>query len=195
MNEGPAVTLAELARRTLERLPTRERRIVPPGPLIQAAVLVPLVERGDAHILFAKRTDRVAHHRGQISFPGGTLAPEDASLEGTALRECEEEIGLAPAAVEVLGALDDTETVATRFVITPFVGLIRGPVAFRPDGREIEKVIEVPLSALLGRDAFRVEQWERDGVRRPVYFFEYQGETIWGATARILKQYLDLIAA
>jgi 8-oxo-dGTP pyrophosphatase MutT (NUDIX family) len=195
VNEIRAVTIAELLRRTRERLPARERRVVAPGPLIAAAVLVPLLQRDDAHIVFAKRTERVAHHRGQISFPGGTLAPADPSLEATALRECEEEIGLPAAAVEVLGALDDTETVATRFVITPFVGLIREPIAFRPDGREIERVIEVPLSALLGRDAFRVEEWVRDGVRRSVYFFEYRGETIWGATARILKQYLDLIAA
>jgi hypothetical protein len=75
------------------------------------------------------------------------------------------------------------------------VGRIRAPVAFQPDGHEIEKVIEVPLDALLADGSFRVEEWERDGVRRPVYFFDYHGETIWGATARILKQYLDLIRA
>lgn len=188
------MTAAELARLTRERLPARARRVVGEGPLVRAAVLLPILDRGQAHIVFAKRTERVGHHKGQIAFPGGTVDPGDASPAAAALRECEEEIALPPAAVEILGALDDTETFATQFVITPFVGLIRQPVAFQPDGREIEQVIEVPVAALLEAGTFRVEEWERDGVRRPVYFFDYRGETIWGATARILKQYLDLVA-
>jgi 8-oxo-dGTP pyrophosphatase MutT (NUDIX family) len=188
------VTLDDLARLTRQRLPARQRRVVAQGSLIQAAVLLPLLDRGEAHIVFVKRSDRVGTHKGQISFPGGTVDPGDASVEAAALRECEEEIGLPPAAVEVLGALDDTETFATRFVITPFVGLIREPVALEPDGHEIDKVIEVPVAALLEVGSFRVEEWERDGVRRPVYFFDYEGETIWGATARILKEYLDLVS-
>jgi 8-oxo-dGTP pyrophosphatase MutT (NUDIX family) len=187
------VTVDQLLRVTRERLPARARRVVSEGSLIQAAVLLPILDRGEAHIVFAKRTERVAHHRGQIAFPGGTVAPGDPSIAAAALRECEEEIGLPRTAVELLGALDDTETFATQFVITPFVGLITKPVAFQPDGREIEKVIEVPVAALLRAGTFRVEEWERDGVRRPVYFFDYEGETIWGATARILKQYLDLV--
>jgi 8-oxo-dGTP pyrophosphatase MutT (NUDIX family) len=189
------VTLEELVRMTRERLPGRPRRVVTEGALVQAAVLLPILDRGEAHIVFAKRTEGVAHHRGQIAFPGGTVAPGDPSVAAAALRECEEEIGLPRAAVELLGALDDTETFATQFVITPFVGLITRPVAFQPDGREIEKVIEVPVGALLEAGRFRVEEWERAGVRRPVYFFDYEGETIWGATARILKQYLDLVRA
>jgi 8-oxo-dGTP pyrophosphatase MutT (NUDIX family) len=188
------MTVDQLVRLTRARLSARERRVTPRGPLVPAAVLVPILDRGEACILFAKRTEMVGHHRGQVSFPGGTVDPEDASYEAAALRECEEEIGLPRAAVEVLGALDDTETVATRFVITPFVGLVREPVAFRADGREIEKVIEAPLAALLAPGNFRVEQWQRDGVRRPVYFYEVGGETIWGATARILKAYLDLVS-
>jgi 8-oxo-dGTP pyrophosphatase MutT (NUDIX family) len=189
------VTVDELARRTRQRLAARQRRIVPKGPLVQAAVLVPILERGEGRIVFAKRTDRVGTHKGQISFPGGVVGARDVSFAAAALRECEEEIGLPPAAVELLGALDDTETFATQFVITPFVGVIRRPVIFRPDGREIEKVIEVPVESLLDDGNFRVEEWERDGVRRPVYFFDYHGETIWCATARILKGYLDLVRA
>ena len=178
---------------TRARLGARRRRVVPPGPLVRAAVLVPIVDRGEAVLVFAQRTDRVGHHKGQISFPGGVVRPDDPSLLATALRECEEEIGLAPQAVEALGTLDDTETVATQFVITPFVGLIGDPPAWRPDGEEIEKVIEVPLAALLEDGSFRVETWERAGGTRSVYFFDYQGETIWGATARILKHYLELV--
>jgi hypothetical protein len=78
-------------------------------------------------------------------------------------------------------------------VITPFVGLVREPPAWQPDGEEIEKVIEVPFAALIEEGSFRVEVWSRDGVERPVYFFDYEGETIWGATARILVHYLDLV--
>jgi len=187
------MTLDELVTLTRARLHGRARREVPPGPLIRAAVLVPIIDRGEPWLLFAKRTERVGHHKGQISFPGGVVRPDDPSLLAAALRECEEEIGLAPQAVEALGTLDDTETVATQFVITPFVGLIGDPPAWRPDGEEIEKVIEVPLAALLEDGSFRVETWERAGGTRSVYFFDYEGETIWGATARILKQYLELV--
>ncbi|MBI2154239.1 MAG: CoA pyrophosphatase, partial [Candidatus Rokubacteria bacterium] len=107
--------------------------------------------------------------------------------------EAEEEIGLPASAVEILGTLDDTETRATRFVITPFVGVIRKPVRYRPDGKEIEQVLEMPLDALLDPANFRVEIWERADHTSPVYFYEYRGVTIWGATARILKQFLDLV--
>ena len=100
----------------------------------------------------------------------------------------------AGSTVEPLGMLDDTETFATNFVITPWIGVIREPVVWRPDGAEIERVIEVPFAALTAPGGLRVEQWERDGVRRPVYFFDYRGDTIWGATARIVKHYLDLVA-
>jgi len=187
------VTLDELVAATRARLGARTRRVVGAGALVQAAVLVPLVDRGEPYVVFAKRTEFVGTHKGQISFPGGTLDPTDASLLDAALRECEEEIGLPREAVEPLGALDDQETFATHFVITPWVGVVRERVPWRPDGAEIEKVIEVPFATLRERASFRVEHWERDGVVRPVYFFEHQGETIWGATARILKGYLDLL--
>ena len=182
-----------LAARTRVRLRDRPRRVVPPGPLIRAAVLVPIIDRGEAHLVFAQRSDRVGQHAGQISFPGGRIDPEDADDLQAALREAHEEVALPPTSVEPLGMLDDTETFATQYVITPWVGLVRGAVAWQPDGHEIERVIEVPVRALLERGCFRVEQWERAGVVREVYFYEYQDTTIWGATARILKQYLDLV--
>ena len=187
--------VSELADLTRRRLGARQRRVVPNGPLIKAAVLVPIVDRGEPTIVFTKRTERVGHHKGQISFPGGVVDPTDASLLDAALRECEEEIALPRSIVEPLGALDDTETVATDFVITPFVGLVRRPVAWRPDGEEIERVIEVPFAALIAEGSFRVEMLERNGVERPVYFFDYGGDTIWGATARILTHYLNLLKA
>ncbi|HSE93993.1 MAG TPA: CoA pyrophosphatase [Methylomirabilota bacterium] len=187
------MTIDELAAITRARLAERRRRVVDSGHLISAAVLVPIVDRGEPHLVFAKRSERVGHHKGQISFPGGTVCEADRTFLDCALRECEEEIGLPPASVEALGTLDDTETVATQFVITPFVGRVEPPTAWRPDGGEIEKVIEVPWAALVDRRTFREEIWERNGVRRPVYFYDWQGETIWGATARILKHYIDLV--
>jgi 8-oxo-dGTP pyrophosphatase MutT (NUDIX family) len=185
--------VSDLVALTRERLARRQRRVVPRGPLVQAAVLVPIVDRGEACLVFGKRTETVGRHRGQIAFPGGAVDPGDVTLLDTALRESEEEIGLPRSAVESLGVLDDTETFATQFVITPFVALVRPPVAWLPDGHEIEKVIEVPFEDLVEEGRFRVEHWERDGVTRPVYFFEHQGETIWGATARILMQYLEVL--
>ena len=182
-----------LADITRQRLGARQRRIAPDGPLIKAAVLLPIIDRGEPMILFTKRTDRVGSHKGQISFPGGVVEATDASLLEAALRECEEEIALPRAAVEPLGALDDVETVATSFVITPFVGLVREPVAWQPDGEETERVIEVPYAALIEEGSFRVEMAVRDGITRPVYYFDYNGDTIWGATARILVHYLDLL--
>jgi 8-oxo-dGTP pyrophosphatase MutT (NUDIX family) len=187
------VTVEALVELTRARLAARVRRIVPAGPLIQAAVLIPIIDRGEPYLVFAKRTEQVSHHRGQISFPGGRVAPADASFLDAALREAWEEIGLPPASVEPLGVLDDQETFATNFVITPCVGVVREPVAWRPDGSEIERVIEVPFGALAESHAFRVEHWERDGTSRPVWFFDHEGETIWGATARILRGYLDVL--
>ena len=187
------LTFVELTARTRARLATHARRVLPDGVLVRAAVLVPLVDRGEPCLVFAKRTELVGSHKGQISFPGGRVEIADAGLLEAALRESEEEIGLPAHAVEPLGALDDTETVATQYVITPWVGAVRAPVAWRPDGGEIEKVIEVPLAALADPSTFRVEHRTRDGVTRPVYFYEWRGETIWGATARIVKQYLDVV--
>jgi 8-oxo-dGTP pyrophosphatase MutT (NUDIX family) len=181
-----------LAARTRARLIDRPRRVVPPGPLIRAAVLVPIVDRGEAHLVFIQRSDRV-QHAGQISFPGGRIDPDDADDLHAALREAHEEVALPPTSVEPLGVLDDTETFATQYVITPWVGLVHGAVAWQPDAHEVDRVIEVPVGALLARGCFRVEQWERAGIVRDVYFYDYGDTTIWGATARILKQYLDIV--
>ena len=184
----------EAVRKKVEAaLADRRRRVVDSESLIPAAVLLLLTNRRGPHVVFAKRTQDVTHHKGQFSFPGGIVETWDGSRLETALREAQEEIGLPPSAVDILGTLDDTETRATQFVITPFVGMISQPVSYTPDGKEIERVLEVPLAALLDPAIFRVEMWERDGEIHPVYFYEYNGETIWGATARILKQFLDLV--
>lgn len=189
------MTTADLVALTRARLAARERRTVVGGPLVKAAVLVPIVDRGGSPALvFTKRTDTVGTHRGQISFPGGRVDPDDAGFLEAALRETEEEIGLPATTVEPLGALDDTETVATQFIITPWVGLVREPIAWRPDGHEIERVIEVPFARLADPAGVRVEHRELGGVLREMYFWDLEGgDVVWGATARILKHYLDLL--
>jgi 8-oxo-dGTP pyrophosphatase MutT (NUDIX family) len=189
------VELEALRRRLDAALSRRPRRSLDRSDLLSAAVLVPVTaHRGAPYLLFTKKTATVPHHKGQFSFPGGIVETRDASRVETALREAWEEIRLPPEAVEVLGLLDDTETRATPFVITPVVGLVREPVEFRPDGREIERVIEVPLATLRDPAIFSTEIWERDGVPHPVHFYRVsRDDVIWGATARILKQFLDLL--
>jgi len=173
---------------------SRPRQVVDRPDLVSAAVLVPITDRGEPHLLFAKKTDSVPHHRGQFSFPGGVVEQGDASRVETALREAWDEIRLPASAVEVLGLLDDTETRATPFVITPVVGIVTEPVDFVPDGREIERVLEVPLSVLRDPAVFHTETWDRNGESHTVHFYQVSPEdVIWGATARIVNQFLALI--
>jgi 8-oxo-dGTP pyrophosphatase MutT (NUDIX family) len=145
-------------------------------------------------VLFTKKSASVPHHKGQFSFPGGIVEQRDGSRVETALREAWEEIRLPAEAVEVLGLLDDTETRATPFIITPVVGIVTDRVEFVPDGREIERVIEVPLATLSDPAIFHAEVWTRDGTPHDVYFYQVSAEdVVWGATARIVKQFLEVL--
>ena len=160
----------------------------------RAAVLIPLFKKnGEYHILFTRRTDKVEHHKGQISFPGGRQDKEDKDLLATALREAREEMGIEEKHVRILGELDDICTVSTDFCVSPFVALLPYPYPYKVNRQEIEEVIEAPLSGLLDSRRFRQELFEKDGQAFPVYFYQHQGHTIWGATAKILKQLLDLL--
>lgn len=185
----------EAVRRRLDAALSRRPRVaLDRSDLISAAVLVPITDRDGPHVLFTKKTASVPHHKGQFSFPGGVVETRDGSRVETALREAWEEIRLPAEAVEVLGLLDDTETRATNFVITPVVGIVRDPVEFRPDGREIERVIEVPLATLRDPTIFHTEIWERNGEPHSVLFYRVSPEdVVWGATARILSQFLALL--
>ena len=185
----------ETLRRRLDAALSRHPRLaLDRSDLVSAAVLLPITDHGGPHILFTKKSESVPHHKGQFSFPGGICEERDASRVETALREAWEEARIPSEAVEVLGLLDDTMTRATPFVITPVVGIVRGPVEFKPDGREIERVIEVPLELLRDPSIFRTEIWERSGEPHTVHFYQVSVEdVVWGATARILKQFLELV--
>jgi len=176
-----------------QALSQRRKQAITDPSRIPAAVLVPIYEKeGEYYILFIKRSEWVEKHKGEISFPGGVHEASDKSLLDTALRECAEEIGLAPEAVEILGELDDELSVKTNYVISPFVALIPWPYQFKVDGRETEEIIEAPLSALWNRG--HSHQVIRDGERVTTYCYHYQGRVIWGATARILNKFLDIFA-
>jgi 8-oxo-dGTP pyrophosphatase MutT (NUDIX family) len=175
-------------------LNTRERRIIEQPPLARAAVLVPLFKKGEGcHIIFTKRSDNVRYHKGEISFPGGVFDEKDGELKRTVLREAFEEVGLKENDVQIIGILDDIITV-TQFIVTPFVGLFPYPYPFKLSPIEIAELIEVPLSALLDEDCFSEREIIRGTRKEVVYAYQYQNHIIWGATARILKQFLDLVS-
>jgi len=153
-----------------------------------AAVLVPLIEHpGDWTVLLTRRADTLRHHQGQVSFPGGKRDADDADLTAAALREAQEEVGLDPSRVEVIGFLNDVPTL-TGYRITPVVGCIRGPFAPTTDPGEVAAAFELPLAELLREDAFRMHFIERDGVELPYYELVFGEHRIWGATAAILLE-------
>jgi 8-oxo-dGTP pyrophosphatase MutT (NUDIX family) len=157
-----------------------------------AAVLVPIfLNAGQYHLLFIQRTERVKDHKGQIAFPGGTYQNADGFLLNTALRETEEEIGLAQDDVEVIGELDDT-IVPANYVISPFVGLIPYPYDFKLDKWEVEELIKTPIEALLNSNCFSkgTIMWRGHEMER--MFFKYGNKIIWGATCEILKQFVEI---
>jgi len=170
----------------------QKQHIVDPNRT-SAAVLLPIYYKQRQHyILFIKRTDKVKKHKGEISFPGGAHEKRDKTLLDTALRECAEEIDLAPDDVEILGELDDEVSVKTNYIITPFAALIPWPYQLKVDGEETEEIIEAPISALLDKGYWRQEILGGEMVTS--YFYHYQGRVIWGATARILNKFLDIFA-
>jgi 8-oxo-dGTP pyrophosphatase MutT (NUDIX family) len=157
-------------------------------------VLIPLFyQDSQFNILFTKRTELVHHHKGEISFPGGGFHPSDSSLRQTALRESQEEIGLNPADVQVLGGLDEIITRGSPFIITPFVGVFPAGYRFETSAFEIAEIITAPVPALLIPQC-REDSQELfpDGQMYAAYVYSYGQYRIIGATARILKQFLDL---
>lgn len=178
-----------------QALSQRQKRRIVDKSRTSAAVMVPLChQNGEYYLLFTKRTERVLTHKGQISFPGGAYEGKDGVLVNTALRECAEEIGLSPEVVEMLGELDDMATIGSNYIISPFVAVIPWECSFKAQPEEVEEIIKVPISVLLDKTCVRCGTDILDGKMINAYFYQYQDRVIWGATARILNQFLDIFA-
>jgi 8-oxo-dGTP pyrophosphatase MutT (NUDIX family) len=156
---------------------------------VAAAVLVPLyISNGDLHTVFTKRNADLRRHAGEISFPGGRRDDRE-KLQETALREAEEEIGLVPRDVQIVGALPPTGTIVTNYAIYPFVGLIEPGAQFRPNPIEVDSVVELSLPALVA--GFERKRLIRRGVPIKTDTYTVEGSFIWGATARIVRTLLE----
>jgi 8-oxo-dGTP pyrophosphatase MutT (NUDIX family) len=177
-----------------EALQAREPQVIEDKERLSrhAAVLIPMFKQDDDYrVLFTKRTNTVEAHKGQISFPGGRVDERDGSLLETALREAYEEIGLLSKDVMVLGRTDDMRTVASNYIVHPFVGFIPHPYSFEINTDEVAKLISVPLEIFLdGSSTIPVDYQEN------IYHglaYTYEGEVIWGATARIIDNLVDIL--
>jgi 8-oxo-dGTP pyrophosphatase MutT (NUDIX family) len=183
----PLPRAVDLATLIASVLAGRER-IVLDRPGRPAAVLLPLYDRGDRpHIILTKRTSTLPAHPGQVSLPGGQQDPEDRDLRMTALRETQEELGIDPAAIEIIGELDDVATFQSQFIVTPVVGVMRTAPATHPNPAEIDRVIEVPVANILALDAALPSDPTLRDLRYPL-----DGEDVWGATARILRSFAEV---
>jgi 8-oxo-dGTP pyrophosphatase MutT (NUDIX family) len=177
-------------RRVLSQNP--KKTLLGPSLTPSGVMLLLYPVAGEYCVLLNVRSDSVEDHRGEISFPGGRKDESDRTLLDTALRETHEEMGVRPQDVEVLGELDDVAT-NSSYLISPFVGTIQHPYRFRPNDREVVEVLEVPLAELSDDGSVRDEVWLEVGglVSRPSY--AYKGHLIYGATARILSRFLELL--
>lgn len=151
-----------------------------------AAVLAPVLRRGDEYsVLLTRRAEHLSSHKGQISFPGGRRDDTDVSAAANALREAQEEVGLDPSRVEVLGYLDDYPVVS-RYLVTPVVGLIDGAFTPQADPSEVAEVFELPLALALDPAAYERKSLSRDGLVVPYYEINWRNYRVWGATAGML---------
>lgn len=164
-----------------------------PGPLTQAAVLVPLLNHPSGPtVLLTQRTSGLTAHAGQISFPGGRSEPEDADAVATALREAQEEVALPPENVRVLGRLD-TYIVRTGYAVVPIVGLVDPIAELRADPVEVAEIFEVPVDFFLSAEMPQTHSRRFMGRDRYFYVFPYDHRYIWGATAGMLRNFREIL--
>ena len=179
--------------RLREELQARRPRVVQVEGTRDAAVLIPIVRVPEPTLIFTRRTDTLSSHKGQISFPGGSIDPGDADPAAAALREAQEEIGLDPQAVSVVGQLDDLQTFVSGFVVTPVIGWLPKRPKLTPNPVEVAEILEAPLADLT--DEIRREPGFMHGDRRyPTEAWVWKDHVIWGVTARILRIFMERIA-
>jgi 8-oxo-dGTP pyrophosphatase MutT (NUDIX family) len=161
---------------------------------VRAAVLIPIYDYdGTPYLVFTKRSDFVATHRGEICFPGGMMDEADPDLMTTSLREMEEELSVSPDHVEILGSLDELRTVSSNFLVVPYVGYLKEKIQFIRNQGEVSQVLEIPFEHFLNPEIFHEESRIVEGRSVPVYFYRWESHMIWGVTGRILKSLLDLL--
>jgi len=179
-----------------ERLVQTLSRLQPQRPDVDgaraAAVLIPIVAAPEPELIFTVRTDTVRSHKGQISFPGGSVDDSDESPREAALRETAEEIGLDAAAVELIGELDSFPTFVSGYVVTPFVGWLDAQPRLEPNPAEVAAILQVPLASL-GNDIRRDPGFSHGGRTYPTEAWVWNDHVIWGVTARIVRQLLDVL--
>lgn len=162
-------------------------------PLKPAAVLIPLIDRPDGMtVLLTKRAQHLKTHSGQVSFPGGRCEPTDAHAMATAVRETQEEVGIDPAHMQVLGAMEDYETI-TGYVITPVVAILQPDFSLKVDQGEVEEAFELPLDYILDETNHELQSREWNGQERHYYVLMNEKHNVWGATAAMLVRFARLI--
>lgn len=159
---------------------------------LPAAVIIPIFDKGgEAHILFTLRTDKVLHHKGQVSFPGGAWEEQDATLADTALRETFEEVGIPPGQMKIIGQLDDFPTI-TDFLVTPYVAMIPYPYPTAINTDEVAELLEVPLNLFLTDEHFEMKEKRYGDKTYPVYYYYFNHTVIWGVTGFIVNRFVEL---
>ena len=173
-----------------QRLQTRTRLIRTAQR--RAAVLVPIVVTGFGYeLILTRRTESLSTHQGQVAFPGGGQDLSDESLVFTALREAEEEIGLAPGLVHIMGLLDDIPTVTEETIVTPVIGRLNAMPELTANPAEVARIFSIPFTVLTRAENWRMETTTHKGRRYPLYFLDYSGETLWGLSAYVTRQLLN----
>jgi 8-oxo-dGTP pyrophosphatase MutT (NUDIX family) len=181
-----------VAEKIVQALQARSPQAIAGNGHKPAAVLIPIQERQDGdYLVLTKRADHLRTHRGQIAFPGGRVDPRDVDVIETALRECHEEIGIGPECVRILGRLDEF-TAGYGLVVTPVVGVIPAHCEFRIDPAETTAVASVPIRSLMTPPNFTLNDYRSPGGH-PSYHFYVNGWDVWGVTARIIVQFLELV--
>ena len=160
----------------------------------KAGILLPFIfDRDEPHLLLTRRTEHMSNHRGEVAFPGGMMDGEDVSIVDTALRESQEEVGLSAERVEVIGQLDDLISKNGQVMVTPCIGVVsESPLCWRPNPSEVARVFEIPLSQLYRPELWRTETKQWRGRSFQLYYFDFDGEVLWGLSAYATLLALDL---